>query len=203
MNQKKSIFNRESQQKDLTGKIVVGLERISEAFRVLLWEQGKMHGLSPIQIQILIFIKYHPDHLCGVSYLAKEFNMTKPTISDTVKSLNSKELISKRKGGMDSRSQVISLTEKGLDMVSKIENFAQPITKKVASLNHDEQSSLLSGILSIIHQLNQSGIISVQRTCYACKFYQKTSDNHYCNLLKSNLKNHELRVDCPEFEARA
>lgn len=50
----KSIFDPKNQIKDVSSKIVAGLERISEAFKVLLWEKAKALGLSPIQIQILI-----------------------------------------------------------------------------------------------------------------------------------------------------
>ncbi|MEO0333318.1 MAG: MarR family transcriptional regulator, partial [Bacteroidota bacterium] len=61
----KSVFNPTNQQSDVSSKIVAGLERISEAFKVLLWEKAKSLGLSPIQIQILIFIAYHKSELCN------------------------------------------------------------------------------------------------------------------------------------------
>ncbi|MEL6557873.1 MAG: MarR family transcriptional regulator, partial [Bacteroidota bacterium] len=48
---KNSTFNPEQQQKDISSKIVAGLERVSEVFKVLLWEKAKQVGLSPIQIQ--------------------------------------------------------------------------------------------------------------------------------------------------------
>ena len=56
---KRHIFNPADQQLDLNSKIIAGLERISEAFKALLWEKAKILRLSPIQIQILIFIKFH------------------------------------------------------------------------------------------------------------------------------------------------
>ena len=49
----KSIFNPRDQESNISNKIIVGLERISEVFKVLLWEKAKLVGLSPIQIQIL------------------------------------------------------------------------------------------------------------------------------------------------------
>jgi hypothetical protein len=56
---KKSIFNPSEQERSISSKIVVGLERVSEVFKVLLWEKAKLVGLSPIQIQILFFVAYH------------------------------------------------------------------------------------------------------------------------------------------------
>ena len=89
---KYSSFNLNEQNQKIESRIVVALERISEAFRVLLWNESKENSLSPIQIQILIFIYFHSTEKCKVGYLADEFNMTKATISDSVKVLLSKEL---------------------------------------------------------------------------------------------------------------
>ena len=80
---------------DLNQKIVNSLERISQAFRVLLWNESKEYGLSPIQIQILIFLFTHSPEKRKISYLAREFDMTKATISDSVKVLFQKSLVTK------------------------------------------------------------------------------------------------------------
>ncbi len=199
----KSIFNIPFQHSDLNSKIVVGLERISEVFRTLLWEHAKNIGLSPIQIQILIFIAYHKENLCTVSQLAKEFNVTKPTISDAVKTLEKKELIDKNKTSTDSRSYYIVLTSKGQDLVSKTENFANPIKKQLENFDIPEQESLFKSISSLIYKLNRTGILSVQRTCYACKFYEKGEKTDYCNLIQTDLKSTDIRLDCPEFEKKS
>ncbi|GAA4274406.1 MarR family winged helix-turn-helix transcriptional regulator [Aquimarina gracilis] len=198
----KSIFNITSQQTDLDSKIVIGLERISEAFRALLWDHAKAIGLSPIQIQILIFVAYHTEHLCTVSHLAQEFNVTKPTISDAVKALEKKGLIFKNKTVADSRSYYISLTQKGKKHVSETENFANPIQQQLEKFDEAQKESLFNVITLLIHKLNKSGVLSVQRTCYACKFYEKREKHDYCNLINVDLKNSDIRLDCPEFEKK-
>ena len=100
----KSSFDLNRQNKNTESKIVVALERISEAFRVLLWNESKENSLSPIQIQILIFIHFHTSEKCKVGYLADEFNMTKATISDSVRVLLAKELVIKETDPIDTRS---------------------------------------------------------------------------------------------------
>ena len=107
---KHSSFNLNEQNQKIESRIVVALERISEAFRVLLWNESKENSLSPIQIQILIFIYFHSLEKCKVGYLADEFNMTKATISDSVKILLSKELVTKETDPIDTRSFSLSLT---------------------------------------------------------------------------------------------
>ena len=145
-----SIFNTEFQQQHITSKIVVGLERISEVFRALLWQHAKTIGLSPIQIQLLIFIAYHKQELCNVSHLAKEFNVTKPTISDAVKVLYAKELVQKEYSITDSRSYVILLTANGTKIVRKTEGFADPIKSGLHKMGNDELDTFFTSLNTLI-----------------------------------------------------
>lgn len=197
-----STFNPENQEKDISNKIVTGLERISEVFKVLLWNKAKLVGLSPIQIQILIFVAYHKPSLCNVSHLAKEFNVTKPTISDAVRILDKKELITKDYSAADSRRYTIALSETGKKVVEETGDFADPLKNQVAQLGIEENESLFKSLSTLIFKLNQSGLLTVQRTCFGCKYYQKNYDSHHCNLLQKPLANKEIRLDCPEFEEK-
>ena len=200
---KESTFNPEQQEKELSSKIVAGLERVSEVFKVLLWEKAKLVGLSPIQIQLLIFIAFHKQDLCKVSHLAKEFNVTKPTISDAIKVLNQKGLIVKDFSSSDSRSYSILLSDLGRDVVSKTDDFSRPLQKEINSFSTSELESLFGTISELIYKLNRNGILSVQRTCYGCKFYDKNKLGDYCNLMQKPLLKQEIRLDCPEYEQKA
>ncbi len=194
-----SVFNLSDQNKHLDHKIVAGLERLAQVFRVLVWEQAKVLGLSPIQIQLMIFIKYHPEGQTTISYLAKEFNLTKPTVSDAVKVLEEKKLIKKYTSGEDTRSYTIRLTASGNKMVAETENFADPIRQLVAQSKSIHQTELWQGIYELIRGLNQQGIISVQRTCTTCKHYAFKNNLPYCSLLEQKLLPKDIRIDCEEF----
>lgn len=198
----KSVFNTEFQQKSITSKIVVGLERISEVFKVLLWEHAKVLGLSPIQIQILIFIAYHKAELCNVSHLAKEFNITKPTVSDAIRVLNKKEYIIKDYSSSDSRSYSILLSDLGKKTVSETENFANPIEKQLKNIEVADLENVFETLSKLIYQLNSNGILTVQRTCFGCKFYDKSENRNYCNLMQKELLTSDIRLDCPEYEEK-
>ena len=193
-----SPFNIQQQAESTERKIVVALERIATAFRVLLWQESKETALSPIQIQILIFLLFHSSEKCKVSYLAQEFNMTKATISDSVKILVAKKLIKKTDDLADTRSYTIELTHAGKKTAEKSSNFAFAIEKPLTSLTNEQKETMLSGLLTLIHQLNKAGIITIQRMCFTCAHYQNSKAGHYCTLLQSRLVANELRVDCPE-----
>lgn len=196
----KSLFDLTRQNKKVESKIVVALERISEAFRVLLWNESRENALSPIQIQILIFLLFHSQEKCKVSYLAQEFNMTKATVSDSVKLLLQKALIEKFEDPADTRSYVIGLTNEGKKTAEKSANFAFAIEKPLSSLTEQQKAAMLSGLLKLIYELNRAGIITIQRMCYTCANYRSGKGKHYCTFLQTNLLVNELRVDCPEHE---
>lgn len=195
-----SVFNLNHQNTILDSKIVAGLERLSQVFRVLLWEKAKQHSLSPIQIQLLIFIKHHSADKSTISYLAQEFNVTKPTISDAIKVLEQKKMIKKLADEVDTRSYIIQLTAAGKGIVSNTEHFVNPVTEIIADFNQPEKVVLWQNITKLIVQLHQSGAISVQRTCHYCKHFSSTNKASYCKLLEQKLLPQDIRIDCAEFE---
>jgi DNA-binding MarR family transcriptional regulator len=194
----KSSFDLGRQNKKLESRIVVALERISEAFRVLLWQESKENALSPIQTQLLLFLLFHSEEKCKVSYLAQEFNMSKATISDSVKLLLQKELVQKLADPDDTRSYRIGLTAKGKQVAEQSSMFASSMEKPLNALTPEQKQVMFSTLLYLIHQLNQSGVITLQRMCFTCSHYKREKGVHHCTLLGASLAPEELRLDCPD-----
>lgn len=196
----KSVFDLSHQNQSTEGKIVASLERISQAFRVLLWNESKEYALSPIQIQVLIFLLHHSEEKRKITYLAEEFNMTKATISDTIKTLEQKELIRKEYEPQDTRSYIIQLTEKGKVKANQTSLFTEQLQVPIDQMHTDDKENLLISLIGIIQHLNKSGVISIQRMCFSCSHYVKAENGHlhFCKLLNQNLTTKDLRIDCPE-----
>lgn len=187
--------------KKLNHNIVIALERISEAFKTLLWDKAKLYGLSPIQIQVLLFVAHHKSELSNVSHLAKEFNLTKPTISDAVKALSSKGYIEKEPSSVDSRSYTLLLSADGQALIQALDSYSQPLERILSDQEEQNLNTLYATLTKLIFQLNKNGVLSVQRTCFGCKFYSKTEGSHFCTFLQKELIDTEIRLDCPEFES--
>lgn len=182
-------------------KIISGLERISKAFRVLLWEESKLYKISPIQIQLLIFCGTHKKEDLKVSFLAKEFDLTKATISDSIKVLLKKELLTKTVNLKDSRSFTVQLTKQGKEIVAKTSGFTAVLNESIDAFSEVEKGVFLEQLLQLIYQLNQKDVISIPRMCLTCFHYKKNGNNHYCNLMEKPLKSTDLRIDCNEHQA--
>ncbi len=195
----KSPFEIENKNTPIENKIVVGLERISEVFKLLLRNESKENELSPIQTQILIFILFHSLEKCKVSYLAKEFSLTKATISDSVKVLLKKQLVKKTDDASDTRSFTLSLTPQGKSIAQKSSLYANPLEQSIDQLTAKQKEVMLDGLLKLINDLNKSGIITLQRMCFTCVNYQVKNGTHYCKLLDAQLTDREIRLDCPDY----
>ena len=169
---------------------------------MLLWQESKDFSLSPIQVQVLIFLLHHSVEKRKVSYLAAEFNMTKATISDTIKTLEEKKLISKEYEQADTRSYMIHLTKNGKDIADKTSLFTNEIHTPIDKLHPDDKENLLLSLIGIINHLNKSGVITIQRMCFSCSHYQssKNGQKHFCKLLNETLHTTDLRLDCPEHQ---
>ena len=197
----KSAFDPKTQSQSLSSKILVALERIAEAFKVSLWEESKKNQLSPIQVQILIFLQFHSPEKNKVSYLAQEFNVSKATISDAIKALLAKNLIFKEIEADDSRSYKIFLSEKGQKMAKDCATLSNKFEQAISQISDNQQITFFENLFQLISHLNQTGIVSVQRMCLNCCYHQLDAQRHYCNFLNTPLKINELRIDCEEHQA--
>ena len=88
-----SIFDPNAQHDQVRFKIIAGLDRISQALRSMMWEQGKTLGLTPIQMQCLVFLNYHSDKKRRAGQLAREFDVTPATVSQAISILIKKGFI--------------------------------------------------------------------------------------------------------------
>ena len=181
-------------------KLLNALERLSETLKSLPWEQAKRYGVSPIQIQILLFVAEHPADLTGVSYLAREFNVTKATVSDAVRALLKKGYLEKDHSPVDSRRYNLLLTPAGRELTGRVSDYARPVRETLDGLDPGALRTTFDTLAQVIYGLNQRGVIPVQRMCFNCRFYVGDKRrSHRCNLLEIDLKAEDVRMDCPEF----
>lgn len=197
----KSPFNLDSQHLNVDDKIIIAFEKIAEVMRHFQWEYAKKHKISPIQLQILIFTKYHSNDKCTVSYLANEFHITKATISDSIKTLVTKKYVKKINNSADTRSFHLELTPIGDAITDQIKDYTETIKEPVLGLQNDKKEVLLDSLLSLIFTFTNKGIINTQRMCFTCRHYRGDNvSSHFCNLLQEKIDIKYLRIDCKEHQ---
>lgn len=196
-----SPFEPKKQHEDTGHKIAVALSKLSDLYRQLLWSKAQPLGISPIQVQLMIHIRHHDSSHNTVSHLAKEFQMTKATISDSIRVLVNKELLQKVTSEKDKRSFHLELTNSGRKATDEAEGYTGQVQSQLSKMDSQGSETLFKGLYDLLDMLNEQGVIPVQRMCFGCAFYQGDKDSsHHCTLLKKNLQTSQIRLDCAEFE---
>jgi len=89
------------------------LARIGEVSRAMRWEEATGSGHSPLQLRILGFVADHAGQSVGVARLAEELQVTRPTVSDSVKLLVDRGLLVREPDPLDGRGHTLRLTAAG------------------------------------------------------------------------------------------
>lgn len=199
----KSVFHLSLQHQDSDSKIVVALEKISHVIRNVLWQEATKSGLSPIQIQFLVYIYHHPHLLCTVSHLADQFDLTQPTVSDAVRTLSEKKLLYRKPWEKDQRVSLLCLTSTGEDQAKQLSGWANGLKEQIAQLSIDHKEVVLTFLMSLIESFHKSGLISLTKMCFTCQYFERNAYSnldspHHCHLVNQPLFLQDLRIDCPE-----
>lgn len=179
-------------------KIIAAFERISQGLRTLSWNTGKEIQLNPVQIQLIIYLLKHDQQKNTVTQLAKEFNVSKASISDTITALAKKDLVSRLQAGFDSRNVSIVLTSSGRLMAVQADAYANTLLVAMERIPVKDREHLFGTLGDIILALHQAGVFPVQRMCQTCQFHEIKDNAHYCNLLDQQLSVTALQIDCNE-----
>ncbi len=195
-------FDPQSKIENPRAKVISAIERLSTLFRSGLWDMAKAHSLSPLQVQLIIFIGYHQSSQCTVSMLAKEFAVTKATLSDAVKSLLNKKLLTRIKNLADARAFNLELSDAGKTLLTEFSGFSVPLFFALKSTSNQEIETIWEGMVLLIEKLQMEEQIPT-RMCSSCQHFDKDNPEgtpYYCQLMKKPLCLNEIRIDCPEHK---
>lgn len=204
-----AVFDPAQQHQNPDAKITAALDRVGQSFRSLLSEGARsvseITGLSFLQAQVLVFLEHHPARLARVTQLAREFDVTPATMSDTARVLEEKELICKEPLTEDRRVITIELTSLGKEVSERLSAWADQAFGYVSNRSNEEKEIVLKFLLGLLAHLYEQGLISVARTCVTCQHFSRDahSDNgapHHCQLVDIRLADRDLRLDCQEHD---
>jgi DNA-binding MarR family transcriptional regulator len=201
-------FDPSSQHGDVDKKIVAALDRISQAYRVLLQEEAQGRSLSPIQARFLVHLLHHRDELGRVGRLAEEFGLSRATVSDAVRTLESKGLVRRELWPRDGRVASLKLTPAGEEAAAGLSGWTAVVEEQLGAFAPEEKEAVMRFLMRLISALQGEGVISLARMCITCRFFRPdthpgSASPHHCALLDQPLSGAGLRTDCPEHEPAA
>jgi DNA-binding MarR family transcriptional regulator len=193
---KTSGFSPEQQLTSLDARLLLSLQRLSDMLKAIQWEQARILGITPLQLQILLFTGHHTAALNRVAYIAMELQLSRPTVSDAAGALVSKGLLRIEDDPRDRRSYSFLLTDAGLEVLEQAEKYTADLYAIVGKRPSREKMNLYQSVFTIVAGLsNEKG--GMQRMCYNCSHYEGNKKRqHGCRLLQKKLASAELQIDC-------
>ncbi|QPJ62956.1 MAG: MarR family transcriptional regulator [Candidatus Nitronauta litoralis] len=176
------------------------IERISSFFRSEIRLAGIDYDLHPIQLNALFYLhrcnRYSDTHQ-GVS---DYFGLTKGTVSQTLKSLESKGLIQKKKDMADGRVFHLKVTSEGIKVIEKFLP-TQTGEKALKKLPERTQKQLLENLRLLLQAMQKSNAMRPFGICRNCRFNQKKGAGRYfCGLTEEALSRTDIELLCREYE---
>lgn len=177
-------------------KILQGLERIGEIFRILAWKESGNYHINPTQLGLLFLISNR--NSITIKEIEKITSLDKTTLSKSLTSLAKRKLIKKKIDSQDKRNKPIVLTLSGNKLLLKLQKRFQIFEEFLIS--YDNKQIIYKFIFDFINFSLRKNIIQSQRMCFQCKFFENKENGFYCNYLKSPLTISDLQIDCREFQ---
>lgn len=189
----------------LASRIATGLHKIGLAMKQQAWQQANEEGLSATQGQILAALATH-GALTG-SELSQRLGVTLPTISDSVRVLVEKTLVTKSPDPRHPRASLLTPTKKGAQLGARARSWPEFMAASVADLTAEEQRAFFSGVVKMIRSLQDQGLIPVSGMCVTCAHFRPNvrpgATPHHCTLVDAPLATEQVRLDCAEHELAA
>lgn len=196
---KRTAQNKLNSKSNFDQKVVVAFERIAQALKVLAWDKGKSLRLNPTQSQLLIYLLDHPQREHTLSSIAKELNISKPSLSDTISTLTQRKLIYKTFREADIGHALV-LTAEGEALAHEASDYINPLYRAIGELSEENKETLFTSLGNIIYQLHKQNILPIQRMCLNCNNYMLRDGQSYCRLLDQHLTVEALQIDCPDHQ---
>jgi DNA-binding MarR family transcriptional regulator len=194
---RKTNLSPEQQLTDLDARLVLSMQRLSDMLKAMQWEQARILGITPLQLQILLFVGNHTPAVNKAANIAAELQVSRPTISDAVGSLVTKGLLEMQNDKRDRRSFSLSLTATGTGVLEKAGEYMGQLDDLLEKKPVQEKSLLYQSVYSIIAGLITPDKGGVQRMCYNCAHYSGNKKRqHECLFLQKRLASAELQLDC-------
>lgn len=189
----------DAQSSDVAARVASGLQKIGLAMKQTTWHKAAEEGLSATQGQILAAVVGGP--LSGKE-LGERLGVSLPTISDSVRVLVEKGLVTKSADPRHPRASLVAPTARGKTLGARARSWPELVAGAVGTLTPDEQRAFFSATVKTIRALQEQGLVSLAGMCFTCTHFRPHvrvgATPHHCALVDAPLAADELRLDCPE-----
>lgn len=152
-------------------------------------------------MRVLSWLHVGPPPAAHSSTLARELNVSDPTVSDAIAALVRKGLVVRTPDPQDRRRHELSLTPAGRKTAVQLARWTAPAEIATSKLDRDEAERLLDSLLAVIARLHDAQMLPVTRACSTClqlETIQADGRSYRCKVYDIPMTIPDLRVDCAD-----
>ncbi|VVM44892.1 hypothetical protein PS645_00446 [Pseudomonas fluorescens] len=172
------------------------LERLSSLTRVWFREHPQLSELQPIQLSALMYLgrcnRYSNTPLAVTEYLG----LTKGTVSQSLKALEAKGLLTKTQDARDKRSVHLVLTPPARALLDAVipPDFLVAAARRMGT--HSEELEGL--LLDLLRNIQRGENVPSFGLCRSCRFHRTVAGGSFCGLTEEPLEMIEVDLICRE-----
>lgn len=175
------------------------LERLSSLSRIWFRQHPLLAELQPIQLSALMYLarcNHYSNTPLGVTdYLG----LTKGTVSQSLKALESKGLIVKTQDARDKRSVHLQLTGAARDLLDAL---LPPAFLAVGEARMGARGGQLETLLGeLLREVQRSADVQSFGLCATCRFHLQADGLPFCGLTQEPLAPSDAALICREHQA--
>lgn len=187
---------------DLDGKIVAAMERISQAIRVRQGVVARDEGLTPLQLNLVLYLASCPRRGSTVGQASARLDLAPPTVSGAVSTLASKGFVKRRQSSRDRRVGHLLLTDSGRALAGRLEEWQGVFESAATQFSRTTREAVFLFLVKLLETLHEDGLLSVARMCQTCQHLEEFGVSpdeapYRCRLTGQEKGPAGLRLDCP------
>jgi len=174
------------------------LERLTSLTRVWFREHPLLADIQPIQLSALLYLArcngYSNTPLAVADYLG----LTKGTVSQSLKALEAKGLISKSQDARDKRSVHLLLTEEARALLDSV---MPPVFLNAASQRMGARGQELEQLLGeLLRNVQRAEDVPSFGLCKTCRYHRQVAGGPFCGLTEEPLARTDIELICREHQ---
>lgn len=199
-----TVYDPAHRRRSRAARVAMALLRLSQAIKALTTAEVSGSGLTPVQSQALLFVRYTKPFLASVGRLAEALGVTHVTALGVIDGLVRHGLVEKVPSPHDRRVTLLRLTPAGEDVCRRLEHFGHLLEDVLADLDTAELERLELGLGALVWKLRDAGVLQVAEPCRGCVHFAEnvapgTEEPHRCRLIQRYLSERDAALACPDF----
>ena len=157
------------------------------------------HGMRPVQLEAIGFLTQCNRYSDTPQAVTEYLGLTKGTVSQTLKVLEQKGLLSKRTDTNDKRVVHLKPTAKGRRLVERSMPAAS-LDVGFSELSQSEGQQIADSLNFLLRAVQKANGLKTFAPCHTCKFHQKLKDGYLCGLTQESLTEQDVTLLCREHQ---